>query len=106
MHNNKDDYAIEFQPFDSLKGFRECLHKKEKRPVFKKELMEDECERLNMLFQRLHKGLCVKVTYYDHQQYLTVQGLITLLDREYRKVLCIEQHKISFHDILDIEIIE
>lgn len=105
MHNNNDN-AIEFQPFDSLKGFRQCLREKEKKPVDKKELMEDECERLNSLFQRLHKGLLVKVTYYAHQQYLTIQGVITKIDRDYCRMIFINQQRISFYDIMDIEIME
>ena len=56
MQNKNHNDAVEFQPFDSLRGFREYLHEKEKQPIYKKELMEDECERLNCLFQQLQKG--------------------------------------------------
>lgn len=102
MQNKNHDDAVEFQPFDSLRGFREYLHEKEKQPIYKKELMEDECERLNCLFQQLQKGMFVTIVYYTHHQYQTVQGIITKIDSEYHKVLFIDNQRISFDDIRDI----
>ena len=101
MHNNHDQ-STQFQPFDSLKGFREYLREKEKKPVQRKELLEDECERLNCLFQQLQKGMSVKIVYYTHQQYQTLQGMITKIDAEYHKVLFIDDQRIEFYDIRDI----
>ena len=106
MQNKNHDDAVEFQPFDSLRGFREYLHEKERQPVYKKELMEDECERLNRLFQQLQKGMVVNIVYYHHQQYQTIQGMITQIDIDYRKVLFIDNQRIEFYDIRDIEIIK
>lgn len=102
MQNKNHDDAVEFQPFDSLRGFREYLHEKERQPVYKKELMEDECERLNRLFQQLQKGISVKIVYYTHQQYQSLQGMITKIDAEYHKVLFIDDQRIEFYDIRDI----
>ena len=105
MHNNHDQ-STQFQPFDSLKGFREYLREKEKKPVQRKELLEDECERLNCLFQQLQKGMVVNIVYYHHQQYKTIQGMITQIDIDYRKVLFIDNQRIEFYDIRDIEIMK
>ena len=101
MHNNHDQ-STQFQPFDSLKGFREYLREKEKRPVQRKELLEDECERLNRLFQQLQKGMSVKIVYYTHQQYQTLQGMSTTIDAEDHKVVFIDDQRIEFYDIRDI----
>ena len=64
--------------------------------------MEDECERLNRLFRQLQKGMFVKIVYYTHQQYQTLQGMITKIDAEYHKVLFIDDQRIEFYDIRDI----
>ena len=37
MHNNHDQ-STQFQPFDSLKGFREYLREKEKKACTKKRI--------------------------------------------------------------------
>ena len=69
-------------------------------------MLEDECERLNCLFQQLQKGMVVNIVYYHHQQYQTIQGMITQIDIDYRKVLFIDNQRIEFYDIRDIEIMK
>ena len=52
-------------PFDALKGFKEAIHEKERILVEKKELTEDDYNKLNLAFSNIKKGSMVKVVYYS-----------------------------------------
>lgn len=98
MNSNR---ARQFMPFDALKGFKEALRKKEKVIVPKRELTNDDIDSLNYKFNQLRKGQIIKVVYYNGENYIEIEGMISKLDITNR-VLSIVKTKIYFDDIYDI----
>ena len=88
-------------PFDALKGFKEALREKEKVIIPKKELTNYDVEKLNYKFSQIKKGKIVKVIYYNGEDYLEVEGIISKIDFDL-KFLMIVKTKINFDDIYDI----
>lgn len=103
--NEPADRAKIFMPFDALKGFREALREKEKILVEKKELSPDDYEILSQKLMSLRKGMMVKVVYYENQEYIELEGLLSKID-EVSKTITIVQKKISIEDISALDWIE
>ena len=53
QNEQKAERAKQFLPFDSLKGFRDCLKQKERVIVARKQLSQDDCEVLNQNLNRI-----------------------------------------------------
>lgn len=100
-----ENRAKQFMPFAALKGLPEALLQKERIVVAKPQLSEDFLERLNQIMHLITKGMIVAVTYYHQQECLKKTGIVARLDKGCR-ILQIVDTKISFDDILDVEIIE
>lgn len=100
---NHTSRAKLFLPFDSLKGFRDYLKCKERVVVDKKELSSDACEVLDRKLQQIQKGQMVKIVYYDQQEYVEVEGLVSKFDPEYLHIIQIVDKVIHFRDIIEIQ---
>lgn len=74
--------AKQFLPFDSLKGLREELAKREARRmrVKRRELSEEEKERLSASLRQATRGTRVSVCYYADGTYFDVVGTVTDCD--------------------------
>lgn len=97
----KADRAKLFLPFDSLKGFREALKEKEKIVVPKRELSPEEAETLSDKLNQIKKGKIVKVIFYENQEYIELEGMVSNVDFTFRTVTIV-QKKISFDDIVEV----
>lgn len=95
-----------FMPFDSLKGFQECLRQKEKIIVPKKILLEDHLATLNHTLQSMTIGDMIQVTYYYYDHYRQITGLLSKINLLNNKTIYIVTTPIPIADIIDLEIIK
>lgn len=95
--------AKQFAPFDALKGLKEAIAAKEKRPESRRELTDYVKERINRALSELQKGQLVTVVYYSgaDQETLQLTGMVTKVDA-YWQALQINQESIDFSDIYEI----
>lgn len=92
-------------PFAALKGLPEALAGKEKVIVPKAELSEEMAMELDMKLHQLKKGRIAGVVYFAEGEYLKKTGVVARID-ETARYLQIVDTKISFDDILDVEVEE
>ena len=102
-YNMKADRAKQFIPFDALKGLKEALKEKEKIYVEKKELSEEEIVNITNVLKEVKKRDFVKVTYFCNDEYLALEGMVSLIDYTYKSIKIIKT-TIMFEDILSISI--
>ena len=97
--------AKQFAPFDALKGLKEAIAAKEKRPEPRRELTDYMIEEINKILIDLRKGQLVTVVYYGslEQEYLQITGTVTKVD-PYWKTLQINNVGIDFYEIIEISI--
>lgn len=100
MHS---DRAKQFMPFDSLKGFKEEISKRQKVVVKKKNLSEDDLINLNRLINIIQIGMIVTIEYYDGVDYIKLSGVVSKINLELRYI-CIVKTKIIIDNIIDIKI--
>ena len=91
-----------FLPFDTRKGFRDYLKCKERVVVDRKRLSSDACEILNRKLQQVKLGQIVEIIYYDQQEYVKVEGMVSKFDPEYLRLIQIVDKVINIHDIIEI----
>ena len=94
--------AVQFMPFDALKGFKEALAKVEKVVDLKKELMDDYFNELDNKLKSLKKGDTILVKYYYDFEYAEVIDSIKIIDEVKRKIV-FKNCVVSFDDIIDFE---
>lgn len=95
-----------FIPFDALKGFRELLEEKEKIVVEKRILGEDDLEELNRTIHKVKPGMIVQVVYYNEEEYIFLEGVVSKIDLEYSKYIQIVKKRLLLNQIVDIKIME
>lgn len=97
-----ENRAKQFVPFAAVKGFEEALRAKERIIVEKIELSEERKEELNFKLHQIKKNDIIKVIYFDKDEYVKIEGMVSRLDKDAR-VLQIVNTKILFDNIYDIE---
>ncbi len=100
MQNNINR-ASQFQPFDSLKGFKEALSKMEENKEEKKYLNDDLYQKLNNRLQELKIGDDITIEYYNNLEYIKTIGKLKKIDY-HNKIIYVANSKISLNDIIDI----
>lgn len=103
MHKTRASRAQIFQSFDSLKGFREILKVKERVIVPKKILSEDDLAELDYMVHQIKVGMMIRVTYYDNNQYVQIEGIVSKLNLD-TKMIQIVKTKLDLINIIDIGI--
>ena len=95
--------AKQFAPFDALKGLKEAIAAKEKRPEPRRELTDYMKEQINNTLVSLKKGQVVTVVYYNSpaQQTLQITGMVTKVDAYFQSLL-INDTAIYFADIYEL----
>ena len=95
--------AKQFAPFDALKGLKEAIAAKEKRPEPRRELTDYMKEQINNALLDLQKGQQITVVYYEKQEQQTSQitGTVMKVDAHWQTLL-INQIVIGFEEIYDI----
>lgn len=104
MKNNqkKLQRAKLFLSYDALKGFNELLKTKERIIVSKRDLAPDSLYELDWKIKSLQPGQMVRVVYYDDNEYVLFEGLVSKVDLE-RKVLIVVNRQISFDRIVELD---
>lgn len=92
-----------FLSFDSLKGYREIIRKKERIVVDPKELSEDDCYELNWKIQQIRIGQMINIIYFDRNEYVLLEGMVTDIDLDYKKMMRIVDKCIMVSSIIKIE---
>ena len=93
-----------FSPFAALTGFNEKINDVERYREEKIILSEDEKYNLDLKIKEISKDLkrMVTITYYNHDDYKTINGYIKNTD-EINKIIVLEsKDKILFDNIIDI----
>ena len=95
--------AKQFAPFDALKGLKEAIAAKEKRPEPRRELTDYMKEQINNTLTELRKGQQVTVVYYGtmEQETLQITGTVMKVD-PYWQTLQVNKIAIDFSEIYEI----
>ena len=101
MQNNIDR-AVQFMPFDALKGFREALEQVEKFSEDKKEFSDDYFYVLNQKINKLKIGEKVLIKHYYELEYVETISVIKRIDKVYKKIYLVNSI-IEFDDIIEIK---
>ncbi len=94
--------AAQFSPFAALRGYEDYVADARRITCPRRELCEDEQERLSAVLSSLGRGDTVRVTHYVTDSYELTEGKITDIDEVF-KHLSIDRKRILFSDIIDIE---
>lgn len=89
--------------FQGLKGYNESLNSVSKEKVNKKVLLEDKNNIVNNILKNIKVNDLIKIIYYNRDNYFLKRGLILELNYR-RRYLLIDNAKIFFKDIYDIEL--
>ena len=98
------DRARQFLPFDALKGFKDLIKEVERVKVNKKELTEENIEKLSKTILSLEKGMMVRVVYFEQDEYLKLEGIVSKIDITNRFIMVVKK-RISLDDIFEIEVV-
>ena len=95
--------AKQFSPFAALKGLSEALAKKERVPVLRREISDDQAEQINRTLLSLRRGEIVTAVWYDEtqQDYIQMTGIVSEVDL----VACMLRfavYAIPFADLADL----
>lgn len=95
--------AKQFSMFDALKGLKEALAAKERRPEQRKTLASDAIEELNETICTLEIGTMVTIIYYCQYQgeYCQITGAVEKIDA-FWKSLQVGEMCIDFDDVYRI----
>ena len=103
MAISRADRARQFLPFDALKGLNEALRSKEIEYEDRKDLSEEEEEKISNVLLSLESGNNIRVKYYYKRQYILLKGIIKKIDPIKKQILFIDENIIQFNDIIEIE---
>ena len=100
-----NDRARQFLPFDSLKGLRDAIKIKEyeHERISKGDLSEDTINKISDHLMNYEKTTKYEIKYFIDGRYETVKGNMKL--NAISRFIIINDIKISFDDITDINII-
>lgn len=91
-------------PFSSLIEQATCLEemKYQRNKISKPILTEDQIEKINYVLQSYQKGKIVKIKFFHDGYLYIINTSIRKIDLD-NKVLVLENGKLSFSNIIDIE---
>lgn len=92
-----------FLSFDSLKGYKEMVKKKERIVVKRPELSEDSYYELDWKIHQIKAGEMIKIIYFDRFEFISLEGMVTAIDLENKKQIKIVDKVIAIHNIMKIE---
>ncbi len=94
-----------YMPFQALKGYEEAIKKAAKEKTPRRILLEDREESINYFLNNLNLNDLVRIIYYNKDNYLLKRGIVFKIDRS-KRYLLVNNIKIAFKDIYDIEVLE
>ena len=92
-----------FLSFDSLKGYKEMVKKKERIIVKRPELSEDSYYELDWKIHQIKVGELIKIIYFDRFEFISLEGMVTAIDLENKKQIKIVDKVIAIDNIMKIE---
>ena len=98
-----NDRAVQFAPFDSLRGYYLMVQAQKSTPCPRRELDEYECSKTNDTLCHVKKGDMLRVMYYKGDRYHTAVGVCQKVDLTFGS-LTVLNHHIPTEDIIYIEI--
>lgn len=101
MPNNR---ASLFLSFDSLKGFDDYIAKKQRVVVERKELAPDLLDELDWKIKEVKVGQMIKIVYYDQNEYVELEGMVSKIDLKVDKVIRIVDREIKITEIVNLQI--
>ena len=96
------DRAKQFLPFNSLRGFYDLVRIKEKIITPRRELTTDELEKLSFRYNQLENGKMAKITYYEIDGYVKLEGMIAKIYNINREIIIVDK-VIKLDDIVEVE---
>ncbi len=99
---SRAERAKQFIPFAALHGFEDAIRKQELSHEAKRELSDEETERLNEVIVKLNKGDLVEAKYYNLDGYFKVTGAVTEINLTSRYIRIVKT-LIKFSDLYDIK---
>lgn len=94
--------AIQFMPFNGLRGYENLVIQAEHPAVMRREITEDRAAMLNRKLHSLYKGETIIITYYTGKDYHTTICCIKEIDSTFH-ILRSDKGNIPFHDLWDVE---
>ena len=94
--------AKQFLPFDALKGFSEALREKEIEYEERKELSEDSLYELDKIFNKIEIGNTIIIKFYKNRVYKEINGTVTNIDYNKKKIQINKTQNINISDIIKI----
>lgn len=101
MPNNR---ASLFLSFDSLKGFNDYIAKKQRVVVERKELAVDLLDELDWKIKEVKVGQMIKIVYYDQNEYIELEGMVSKIDLKFKKIIRIVDQEIKINEIVNLQI--
>ena len=102
---SREERARQFLPFDALKGFNEALREKENEYEERRELSEEEINKISEKLKTIDKGNVISITYYLNTKYVTEIVIVKEIDKMKQRIITLREQIIKFIDILKIELI-
>lgn len=96
--------ARQFAPFAALKGYYELVRECERVKEPKRDLSEETLDCIYGKLFQVEKGNMVRVTYYDVDAYMTIEGLVANVDHAFSR-LTVAKTTISFDDVLGVALL-
>ena len=75
-----NDRAVQFAPFDSLRGYYAMVQSQQKQTCPRRMLSEDEAKKINALLLKVKKGDMLRISYYKTDRYETMVGICRKVD--------------------------
>lgn len=98
----REKRAVQFMPFDALRGYYEQILAQERIHEPRREVGEDEAREISETLLELERGIHVRVRYYDTDAYVTKEGIVGDIEYTFR-YLIVAGTKIWFRDLYRIE---
>lgn len=102
MQVNRISRAKQFLPFDALKGLQEALKEKEIEYEERKELSEDSLYELDKIFNKIEIGNTIIIKFYKNRVYKEINGTVTNIDYNKKKIQINKTQNINISDIIKI----
>ena len=103
--SSRAERARQFMPFAALRGFEALIAQQERIYTPRRELSEEEAQRLSRRLSCLERGMVIRAVYYDRDAYVTLEGALSEVDEVFRFLRVIKT-RIPFDDLLEIEILQ
>lgn len=98
------DRAAQFMPFAALTGYYDLIRAQERIAEARRELSQEDVERISRELAHVRRGSLVRVTHYADGSYVTQEALVSRFDPVERE-LSIARARIRFEDVWSVEVL-